>query len=91
MADVAVVSVNDDHLCVVRHHDGSGGYTNLTEVYVVRAGRFLGRFEIQTTPTFDAKWDAGDHPSPATEKDLAALRKARLVLLTAVDKLWSGA
>jgi hypothetical protein len=90
MTDVAVVSLNDDRICVVRHHNGSGSYTNLTEVYVVRGGRFLGRFEIQISATFDAKWEPGDHPAPASEKEFAALRKARMLLLTAMDKLWTG-
>jgi hypothetical protein len=89
MTDVAVITLDEDRICVVRHHTGSGAYTNLTEVYVVRGGRFLGRFEIQITPTHDAKWEAAaDHPSPTTEPQLAALRKARMVLLSMTDKVW---
>jgi len=94
----ACVSINStDTLWVVRHYTGSGSVldedgpyiTRLIEVYVIRSQRYLGRFEIEDKPTFDAKWQpALEHPKPATSKHVAKFREARMAMLTAVAKLW---
>lgn len=79
------VGKGDTTLWVVRHYTGSG----LTEVYVIRNQKFLGRFIIQERATIDCGWlSALEHPNPATTADVLLFRKARIYLLDLTDKLW---
>lgn len=72
----------DDLMMVVRHYTGSGVYTNLTEVYVIRDQKFLGRFEN------DVFVISAEHPKKPAEADLKEYRAAYLVLKAASEKLW---
>lgn len=82
-ARVIVANVNDDDFIhVVRHYNGSGSYTNLTEVYVIRSQKFLGRF-------VDEKFEVSvEHPKKPSESDLKEYQKALFVLKATSEKLW---
>lgn len=90
------VDVNEtDAVWVVRHFTGSGSVAKFVECYVLRfvehphrCQKFLGRFAVQSTPTFDAPWDNASEMPVVSESELAQLRKARMALLTMADKLW---
>lgn len=85
MTSVASITINaKDSLWIARHHTGSG---MLTEVYIQRNAKHLGRFGCQDIPTFDAAWESKDKVSDA---ELLVFRKVRMTMLTAVDKLWSA-
>jgi hypothetical protein len=91
LTKVASVSINDlDTLWISRNYTGLGSELKYMEVYVIRGHKYLGRFEMQLKPTFDAAWiNDSQHPHPPTEKDIASFRKVRMTMLGAVDKIWS--
>lgn len=88
---VACVSIGDsaDTLWAIRHYTGSGVYTKLLEFHVIRGQKFLGRFEIQDEITFEAAWQPAKDSQPPTNAELALFRKARMLLLGMIDKLWT--
>lgn len=74
--------LNDqDSVILVRHYDGSGVYVNLTEVYVIRKEKFLGRI------VKDA-WEPEKHDKPATEKDIQTFLGHSKAMQTMAEKLW---
>lgn len=79
---VCTVGTANDHMMVVRHYDGSGSYTNLTEVYVVRDQHFLGRFENDEFKV------SSEYKKPLSKEDLNAYRTAYLTLTAVAEKLW---
>lgn len=91
LTKVAVVSLNDvDDMIISRHYTGLGTEIKYIEVYLIRAHKYLGRFEVQEKSTFDVGWiHDSKFYDPPSEKDLAVYRKARITLLSALDKLWS--
>lgn len=90
---ISHVDVNEtDAVWAVRHLDGSGSVTRMTECYVLRHNeqgqKFLGRFSIQETPTFEVDWQNASNMPKVSESDLSKLKKARMALLTMTEKLW---
>lgn len=90
LTKVASISLGDgDTIWAIRHYTGSGVYTKLIEVHVIRNQKFLGRFEVQEVATHEAAWQpTTEHPRPASNSDLVLFKKARMLLLGMVDKLW---
>lgn len=95
LTQVASVSLGSDTLWVVRHYTGAGSQTKMIDTYIIRKQKFLGRFEIQDKPAFDASWQSLDDAelsklkiAPATEADMKAFRAARMSMLSLVEKIW---
>ncbi|HVI39158.1 MAG TPA: hypothetical protein VM577_00725 [Anaerovoracaceae bacterium] len=89
IASICLTEVGCTTMWVVRHYNGSGADAKMIEVYVIRNQKFLGRFAVQEITTFDAAWDpASEHTLPATQKDVETFRKARMQMLSLVDKFW---
>lgn len=86
--NVLLATVNGDSMLAVRHHNGSGVYVNLTEVYVIRKEKFLGRFRNQDVPSLEVEWESGKHSDPMKDSELPIYKKARMVLLNAARSLW---
>ena len=85
-ARVMVHDVNDEHDYIVlcRHYNGSGALVNLTEIYVVREQKFLGRFNVTTFA-----WEpSAEHKRPATEADIKAFSNHAKAMAAMAEKLW---
>lgn len=87
LTQVASISLGTDTLWAVKHYTGAGSQSKMIDTYIIRKQKFLGRFEIQDKPTFDALWQSSDYDA-ASEADLKLFRTARISLLSITDKLW---
>jgi hypothetical protein len=91
ITQVASMSLSSkDTLWVVRHYNGAGSAIPYIEVHAHRCGKILGFFEVELTPTLNAKFTAvpGDHTMMVSEKDMVRMRKARLSMLNLLSKFW---
>lgn len=85
-ARVMLHNVNEDHdnVILVRHYNGSGSLVNLTEIYVTRDEKFLGRFNVTTFA-----WEpSNEHKRPATEADIKTFSNHARAMASMAEKLW---
>lgn len=84
-ARVMVHDIDDerDYIVLCRHYNGSGTLVPYVEIYVVREGKFLGRFSKEFA------WEASsEHKYPATESDVKTFTNHAKAMMIMAEKLW---